>query len=344
MIKNKIKKRILREVSYLTNKYIISPEIVSLVITYTCNFKCQACSVWRMAEHPEITLAQWQQVSDQLSSNLSKETSIEISGGEPMIKKEEVLTLIKQLKKFFTNVGINSNGSLMDESAVMALKDAGITFVKISLYSFNNQIHDSMRGFAGAATHVKNTIEILKKHNIKTDIGILITSKNILDIPTLINFYNKPEYSKISLILQPLDEPIGLNPVIGKNKTETIENLWPDEESTNNFFSWLAKNKPTNIKNSPASIAAIWKYYLDQKSALTRRCLAGQRSLVIYPNGDISLCYKGNIIGNLTTKKLETILSCSKTSAQRKIIKTCQKSCRIIGCNFSKTFPEILGF
>ncbi len=342
MIKTKIKKRILQEISYASGKYLISPEIVSLVVTYRCNFRCNSCTVWRMDKYPELSSQQWNEVILQLKKTLARETSIELSGGEPLIRKDLAYSTIKSLSKFFKNVGINSNASMLDEETIKKLKNSGITFVKISLYSYINEIHDQLRGFPSAAEHAKNAIEILQKENIKTDIGVLITAKNISSIPDLIMHYNQPKYSNINIVLQPLDEPIGLDPIIGKNKIETIENLWPNKKQIQALFSWIKKHKPKNIKNAPVSLKTIENFYLDSQSALKRRCLAGQRSLVIYPDGNISLCYKGKIIGNIVKNNLQKILHSQKSTEARLAMKKCNKHCRIIGCNFSKTIPEIL--
>lgn len=342
MITKRLKKRFLQETSYTTGKYLISPEIVNLTVTFQCNFRCNSCTVWRMDKYPELSQEQWDVVIKQLKASLSNETSIELSGGEPLLRKDLIHSSIKQLSSFFKHVGINSNGSLLDAETILNLKENGITFVKVSLYSLKNNIHDALRGVAGAALQAKSAIEILQQQKIQTDIGVLITAKNISGIPDLIRYYNKSKYSKLSIVLQPLDEPIGLSPAIGKNKIATIENLWPSKKAIVELFSWLEKNNSKKIKNSAASLAAIKQFYLNHESALKRRCFAGQRSLVIYPDGNLAFCHKGKILGNLTKETLRNIITSQKARQQRFGIKKCDQHCRIIGCNFSKTIPEIL--
>lgn len=342
MIK-KIKKRILQELSYATGKHLISPEIVSLAITYRCNFRCEACTVWRMDKYPELSIGEWERAVDSFKDSLSRGAVIEISGGEPLLRKDLVFFLVAKLKGFFI-VGINSNSSLLDESTVASLKKANIDYFKVSLYSLDENIHDKLRGITGAAKNAKRAIDLLQEQNIKTDIGVLMTSENISTIPAMIKYYNQPKYSNVSIILQPLDEPIGLPPVVGNDKVSTIKNLWPDNDQIKELFLWLEKHKPKNVKNAPASIRVIEQYYLNRENALNRRCLAGQRGLVIYPDGRIYFCYSGASVGNILKENLSEILSGSRAAKERKNIKKCAKSCRIIGCNFSKTIPEIVGF
>lgn len=343
-MKNKIKKRILQESSYFTGKYFVSPEIVSLVVTYKCNFRCEACSVWRMADYPQLSVLGWMGIADALRAKLSPETVIEISGGEPLLRKDLVCSLIGNLKPYFKKVGINTNGSLLDKNSLGLLKESGIDFVKVSLYSLEDDVHDFLRGFPGSAKNAKKTIDLLRENDIKTDIGILITSKNIQGIPEIIKHYNQDDYSNVSIVLQPLDEPIGLEPIIGPDKTKTVENLWPEEKKIKDLFSWLKKNDFKNVKNAAINLGAIGRYYLNKDSVLKRRCLAGQRGLVVYPDGSLSFCYSGKIIGNVAKKDLGQILISSTACNERMNIRRCDKYCRIIGCNFSKTVPEILGF
>lgn len=336
-----IKRKLIQEMSYVSGKYIISPEIVSLVVTYRCNFRCKACTVWRMGGYPELSESEWMGIAGKLENALSGQTTIEISGGEPLIRKDLVVHLIKELKFFFKNVGINSNGSMLDEEMIVALKNAGLDYMKLSLYSFDDEIHDALRGFSGAAKCVKRAIDLLQKHGVRTDVGVLMTAENVSGIHKLIEHYNQPKYSEVSIVLQPLDEPIGNQPISGEDKISTINNLWPDKSMVSDFFSWL-KSNDVKIKNSDVSLRAIEKYYSDRTSALDRRCFAGQRNLVVYPDGRISFCYKGKTLGNVAKYELEDIISGKTASEERKNIKRCPYYCRIVGCNFSKTISEIL--
>lgn len=88
------------------------------------------------------------------------------------------------------------------------------------------------------------------------------------------------------------------------------------------------------------NIEAIRQYYLNPENILKYRCFAGQRNMVVYPNGDTSFCFKGGIIGNLEKQELKEILK--NAAGERKKIKNCRKYCRIIGCNFSRGLKEFI--
>ena len=333
----RLQKKLLQEKSYLTGKYSISPEFISLLLTFKCNFKCRSCSIWEKDHAHELTEDQWQKIFKDLGKNIYKDTFIELNGGEPLIRKDLVILAIAELKKHSSSVSLNSNGSLIDETMIRELEKAGLDTIKISLYSTDYETHDFLRGSSGAHKKALRALDLITNSRIKLEVGILITAQNIKEITKLIGYLNK--LNNVKIILQPLDEMIESKVSKNKNTTVVIPELWPIREDTEKFFSWIEEN-PKNIKNHPAAIRAMKKYYLDPRSALNYRCFAGQRSLIIYPNGDTTLCFKGKVIGNALENDILEILENKNAINERLNIKQCQKNCRIVGCNFSRGFLE----
>ena len=197
--------------------------------------------------------------------------------------------------------------------------------------------HNNLRGHELAYTHARNAIEIINKNKMQLEIGLLITSQNIKDAPSLIKYLEA--LPNTSIILQPLDERIESRESKNQDDNNLISELWPQKEDVNIFFDYVLRHNQ-KIKNSLANIEAIRQYYLDPENILKYRCFAGQRSLVIYPNGDLSFCFKGEKFGNILKKDLKKILQ--KNTTQRRKIKKCKKYCRIIGCNFSRGLKEFI--
>ena len=166
----------------------------------------------------------------------------------------------------------------------------------------------------------------------------LFSYRNIVSVLKKLIKYLQ-QLKNISMILQPLDESINSKESKEKNKNTLIDKLWPETKEIESFFSWLSKNS-SKTKNSQAQIRAIKDYYLNPKSTLNYRCFAGQRSLIIQPDGKVSLCFKGKEIGDLKKEKLQNILKSENGQIERRTIKNCQKYCRIVGCNFSRSFIE----
>lgn len=336
---NKITKKILIEKSFFGGEYCLPPEFLSLIITFKCNFKCKSCSIWEKKDSDELSDEQWLDIASELKKIFDKETFVEINGGEPLLRKSLVLKLIKELKKYFQTVALNSNGLVINEEIVKELENVNLDIMKISFYSLNKDIHNLLRGHPQAYEKALNAVRLLSQSKIRLEIGVLITAKNINDLPELIMYINK--FDNTGIILQPLDESVESPDSKNKNVNNLLLDLWPEEEDVSRFFSWIYKNNG-HIKNFLDNIKAIEKYYLEPKNVLGYRCFAGQRNFVVYPNGDAALCFKGKVIGNLVRDDIAEILKSPNTVSERKSIKKCQKYCRIIGCNFSRGFVEFI--
>lgn len=335
----KIISKFLLEVSYFTGRDLYKPDYISLVTTFRCNFRCKTCDIWKKTEFSgEMTTEEWLKVSAQLKSYLPVKSFVEISGGEALIKKDLVFTLVGDLKKYFTTVVLNTNGSLINSDTVKELEKQKLDRLKVSLYSLEADSHNFVRGTEIAFKNAMKTVDLVSQSKIKLEVGVLITSYNVEQIPALVDYlYN---LGNVDVIMQPLDEIIESNQSKNMIDSEVIVNLWPEIDKSKKLFQWLQANN-FKLKNSPANIEAMAGYYLKPESVLRYRCFAGQRNMVIYPTGDISLCFKRKFIGNLRKEKLKKIMKINAL-LERKGIRSCGKYCRIIGCNFSRGVLEVI--
>lgn len=338
----KLCKKIAKETSYFSGKHLLLPDFLSLIITFRCNFRCKMCEIWKTQRHEELEISAWQRIVEDIAGYFPKETFIEINGGEPLLRKDLTLFLISELKSAGYGTTLNTNGSLIGEDVALELAQAGLDCAKISLYDLDDDIHDGVRGFPGAAKKAKRAISLLQDSAIRTEVGILVTARNIKNVRSFVEKYLR-EKNTVSLILQPLDEPINTGQKVISEENSISASLWPKKEDVLDLFSWLNREKPANIKNSPANLSAIEKYYLDPESALKRRCFAGQHSCVISPKGEMSLCFKRKSVGNVQGSGIAKLLGSKESSSERCSIRKCKKYCRMMGCNFSRTLPEILG-
>jgi MoaA/NifB/PqqE/SkfB family radical SAM enzyme len=332
----RIKRKLLQELSYLDGKYYCPPDFLSLMITFKCNFKCLSCAIWEK-DSVELSKNDWLKIASGLKGSLPKSTFVEINGGEALIEKDLVLKIIMELKKYFDSVALNSNGSLINTQTISEIERAGLDILKISFYSLDSQTHNLLRGMPFAYDNALRAIKLAVTSKITPEVGILITDKNIEGIPALVNYLKA--LGEIDIILQPLDERLDLKEFKINNINRLIKSLWPKKSEVKKLFFWATDNSHL-FKNSKENIEVIEKYYLKPSSILKYRCFAGQRNLVIYPNGDVVFCFKGSSIGNLTEKSVKVILK--KAVDERKNIKNCRKYCRIVGCNFSRGIKEVI--
>jgi MoaA/NifB/PqqE/SkfB family radical SAM enzyme len=336
---NKYFKKIRQYYGYCRDAAIDPPEFVSLVITHHCNFSCKACTLWLKNEN-EMAEDYWMSVVDQLAKFSSKSIFVEINGGEPLLKTDLVLWILEALSRQGLAVTLNSNGFLLDEKRAQKLAAAGLKKVKISLYSKDAQVHDALRGKTGAHAAALAAVERVLSFGMEVEIGILLTGYNCAGLPDFIRWM-EDKHPSVKVILQPLDEIIGCQERSNFLVNNLPSELWPKGEDSEKFFQWLFTANISNIKNSLVNLVAIRSYYQNPQSVLGRNCLAGQRSLVIYPDGGAAYCFKGIKVGNVREDSLKEIWY-NKGKKARKQIKHCRKFCRIVGCNFSKKMIEYL--
>ena len=335
---SKLNNKILTEISHLTGSYSLPPSYVSLLTTFKCNFRCASCSVWQKNNHQELDEAAWLKIAEDLKINLPKNTVIEINGGEALLETDKTVNLIRNLSNHFNSISLNSNGSLINSEIIKKLEAAGLTTLKISLYSLDESTHDALRGFLGAQQRVLSALSELKNSKLKIEIGILLTAQNIRHLPDLIKFVN--QLPSAVAIIQPLDESVESIESKNLHSNNLPSDLWPKAEDVAWLFDWLDQNPL--VKNPPIALATIKKYYLNPASSLNYRCFAGQKNLIVYPNGDTTFCFKSPKFGNLSQNSFKTIMSGAAAKTNRLLLKNCPKYCRIIGCNFNRGFLEII--
>jgi len=336
---NRFAKKLLIESSYTSGQYRLAPEFLSLVITFRCCFRCEMCSIWQKIDAAQMSDEEWLAKAEDIKKSFPADTFVEINGGEPLIRKALVYPLIKSLKQRFHFVTLNSNAFLIDDETVKNLVAAGLDAVKISFYSLTPELHNSLRGNSGAHDHAKQAIENLSRANIKTEVGILVTRRNIDEVVPLVNYLNS--LPNVTAIIQPLDESVESEVSKDMTTNHLLTELWPAADKVNALFDWFAEN-PRQVKNSTANLAAIRQYYLNPPDVLKYRCFAGQRSCIIYPNGEVSMCFKGPVLGNVRTQSIVKILRNWETHQERLKIKACGKYCRVIWCNFARGIKEVV--
>jgi len=284
-----------------------------------------------------MTREQWLKVLADISA-IGDRQIIEISGGEPMIKKDLSLEIAHEGRRLGLEMSLNTNGALVDERTADDILRAGFASVKISLYSLDENIHDKLRDVSGAGAKAKNALDLLKKKNrnnqIKIEIGMLLTSLNIDGINDMVGYCQENQFD---LIIQPLDCSLERS---YQENWQASSGLWLKKEQIEKYLWPLIKNKPRAIKNPPFYLKLIYQYYLDPNSINKRKCLAPYNDLIIAPNGDARLCFRGESIGNIGEKKIKEIWQSKEARQERKRLRFCQKSCKIAGCNMRRQIRD----
>lgn len=124
------------------------PFMISVDLTYNCNFSCRHCFNGS-GEH-----CFRKELSDEALYNLSKEigelkpTVVCLCGGETLLRKDVAINIAKNIRTFSegqTVVNIVTNGYLIDEITAKEIAEADFGTVQLSLDGADSETHEWLR-------------------------------------------------------------------------------------------------------------------------------------------------------------------------------------------------------
>ena len=304
------------------------PSIFIIEITNTCIAKCHQCEMWKQRRpENEITLQEKIRLIDEIQ-NLSKHKNpyIHFSGGEPFIKKEEVLTLAKYCDAKNIHCGVDTTGYLIDEILAKEISATGMT-VNISLDSSTPAIHDDMRGLNDCHHRALKALDYLITNGGTERIVLVnvLTKKNLGETEKIIRFADE---KKVKILFQPLM----LNPV--RDPGFLKEEYWPDDPGkTKEMIAEISEMKKHGykIQISNKKLLNIRNYFLT--GTPQTRCTYFKKNLCVDSYGDVRLCFFSEPIGNIRENSLSEIYNSIKARKIRNKLKHCYgRSCNLPIC------------
>jgi len=164
-----------------------TPLIVSYAVTRACNLKCLHCHVSaRDAMADELNLQEALHAIDEMAM-LGTEALI-FSGGEPLLRKDFVLSLAEYCDDLGIIPAMLSNGVLINHKVAWELKDAGIKAVGIPIDSVDPVCHDKLRNVPGSFDKAVNAIRACLDVDLEVVITTMALKDTFEDIPKRIDF------------------------------------------------------------------------------------------------------------------------------------------------------------
>lgn len=119
---------------------------LSFAVTYHCNFKCAHCCVYSSPETfgPVMSADKMISVIDEVCKKEGKPELVAFTGGEPLLKKQEVLKTMRFCKeqniptRMLTNAGWAKNPEVADKQT-RELKEAGMWQYAVSYSQYHGQ-------------------------------------------------------------------------------------------------------------------------------------------------------------------------------------------------------------
>lgn len=193
--------------------------VVSIDITDRCNLQCLHCfnNSGERCYESEMTDDKLMELCDQVIE--IRPLIVCICGGEPLLRKNTALKMIKKLKNGgIANVNMVSNGILVTEEIANELDKSGLNLIQISVDGLKEN-HDWLRNRAGAFESAIKAIELLKAANLNVGVACTPTKKNLQDIEELVDYLD--EKGIYDFRMQPI-MPLG--------RAKNIRSYFPDQK------------------------------------------------------------------------------------------------------------------
>lgn len=168
-------------------EYFKAPIFALWELTDKCNLSCIHCyyNSNRKEISREVTTEQALKIIEQLAK--MKVFEVYLTGGEAFLR-EDWSTLIQRLRENNIQVGIITNGTLVDAAVAKKLAEFKIKWVQISIDGASPEVHDKVRGLAGGWEKSVNAVRYLRQNNIRTHISFVPTKINFRDLKKVIAF------------------------------------------------------------------------------------------------------------------------------------------------------------
>lgn len=156
---------------------LLYPPYLQWEVISDCNHKCIHCyNYWRADNLDVVRHSDFDAITEQIIAR--KPVYMAVTGGEPLLVFDEIRPCIERIINAGIRVSFSSNGTLITEEIAEFYARNNIDTV-ISFPSINPEICDAVCCSSGVVSKVKRSIEILKRHNVKATINIVITKLNL---------------------------------------------------------------------------------------------------------------------------------------------------------------------
>lgn len=313
-------KAFIRDFSFLFSR----PYKVQLDITNNCNLDCVYCynSARKLSTENEMSDLQLQMVATKIRDQLNP-LIVSFSGGEPLFRRQALVTCIEILKERDIEVWINTNGLLIDNEIATRFKDLEVNRVNVNIESLNHRVHDRLRGQAGAFEQLMNKLQLLEDAvgSPKISISVVVNRLNLYGLVDLARFVERKNFLDLHLL--------DMIPTINNARELAL-----DAPEWSIFFKLFSEIRQIGIRITPNHALLFMQDF--NRDFVFPFCMAGRLKFVICANGDIVPCdyFKSTqfICGNALSDDLKLVWSSSKVLKRFRYSLEGYDDCEDCGC------------
>ncbi len=254
------------------------PTVVSLEMTHSCTANCHHCNLGGLLPGEErIGPAEYSRLIEQL-----KPVIVQVSGGEPLLRDDltDVLRAIKPAGRAIPYLIVVSNGSLLGRERYLALREAGLNQLSISL-CFPDHRHDEWRRCKGLFDHLDRVIpELAALGHDDVVLNTAITRRNMHHVMDLVRV---AERWGVSISFSAYS-------VLRTGETDYAITDAEDLAVLRRQFDELKEYKESHsgrVLNADFNLDGTHEFFVRGEM---RPCSAGRRFLVVTPDGYLKPC------------------------------------------------------
>lgn len=311
----------------------VKKQVDSIVLnaTQVCNFRCRMCMCWTARKTPDYsTEEQILRAIEILGRHYVVRHDFIITGGEPLLVHflEKIITACR---KHGFRVSLTTNGSLLSESRLHSLIQAGLSTLSISLDSLNEETHDTLRGFKGSYGRIMRALKILEplSERPRAVIGVVMMKPNIAEVESMIEWAEKKEIIS-NVFLQVISTPPNFRSDTEWTSVPAFRKLIVDDKDAINrvFDRVLAlKNSGYKIANSVEQLENYRYYMLNLRYRNSEPCRIDRKLVFIDEYGMVRVCPHRKPLSNIRLPDFEPRIASPYPPALVQDIISCNVSC-----------------
>ncbi|MGH9387565.1 MAG: radical SAM/SPASM domain-containing protein [Vicinamibacterales bacterium] len=297
-----------------------SPPFLVLFINSICNMKCEHCFYWTSLNKRD-DLSFHEIVA--LSESLGKIENLNLSGGEPFLRKEFAAICRQFIRKNgVRQIYVPTNGYYTEKTtaaitAVLAAPELDLFVAELSLDGMP-EFHDKFRVAPNSFAKAIETYEALAALQAK-DPRLRIHS---ISTATQVNIGEIRELTKYLFDRCPKMDHHNLAIIRGDRKNKSL--IRPATREYEDLYEYVRRLwAPREEGRYGAVVEPMLQWAKVETIEQDRQvipCLAGKISGVVYANGDVGVCEIHQPVGNLRKKSFPEIWWSDEARALRESI------------------------